>query len=173
MMQQLNFTNGQIVRLELPTASRFPKYTLSGPGVQGNEAILERAPDQNELRIRATVNAAGNFVVTGGKGEWVGGYSLNPPGIESNLERVPVEQIESVLGPGCVLPLTKDSKLTEAIRGSGNQPVELFPLLMVALLLVLTVENLLANRFYRQAPAASVGPAAPPGLARSGGSGTP
>jgi hypothetical protein len=164
--EQLNFTNGQIVRLELPTAPRFPKYTLSGPGVPGNEAILERAPDQNELRIRATVNAAGNFVVTGGKGEWVGGYSLNPPGIESNLERVPVEQIESVLGPGCVLPLTKDSKLTEAIRGSGNQPVELFPLLMVALLLVLTVENLLANRFYRQAPGS---PAAPAALARSGG----
>jgi hypothetical protein len=43
--------------------------------------------------------------------------------------------------------------LREALQGHWSQPVELFPWLMILLLLVLAVENLLANRFYRQAPA--------------------
>lgn len=161
---QFNFTNGQVVRLELPPAPRFARYTLTGPGVQGNEATLDRPADQNELRIRATVNSAGNFMITGGKGEWVGGYSLNPLGVESSLERVPVEEVEALLGQGSVLPVGKEMKLADAIRSSGNQPVELFPLLMVGLLLVLTVENLLANRFYRKAPPP---PASPKLLAAS------
>ena len=63
---------------------------------------------------------------------------------------MPVEQIEDVLGPGAVLPLDFKSDLHDSLAQRWNQPVELFPWLMLALLFLLAVENLLANRFYRR-----------------------
>ena len=38
----------------------------------------------------------------------------------------------------------------ERWKGQFRQPVELFPWLMILVLLVLAVENLLANKFYRR-----------------------
>ena len=48
------------------------------------------------------------------------------------------------------MALGQNRKLRDALEGQFRQPVELFPWLMILLLLVLAVENLLANRFYRQ-----------------------
>jgi len=42
--------------------------------------------------------------------------------------------------------------LSEALQNHWSQPVELLPTLMILLLLVLAVENLLANKFYRREP---------------------
>jgi hypothetical protein len=36
------------------------------------------------------------------------------------------------------------------LAGHWNEPLELFPYLMVLLLFVLALENLLANKFYRR-----------------------
>ena len=65
---------------------------------------------------------------------WVSIATMEPP-IESPTNRTP-------LGP--------KASLKDAIQDRWSQPVELFPWLMLLLLLVLAVENLLANRFYRQ-----------------------
>jgi hypothetical protein len=40
--------------------------------------------------------------------------------------------------------------LRDALRGHWRQPVELFPYLMLGLLLFFALENLLANKFYRR-----------------------
>jgi hypothetical protein len=80
----------------------------------------------------------------------VASFSLNVPPEESQLDRIPVEQIESLLGSGSVLSVDRDLTLADKIKGHWLQPLELFPWLMILVLLVLAVENLLANKFYKR-----------------------
>jgi hypothetical protein len=44
------------------------------------------------------------------------------------------------------------TSLSDALQNHWSQPIELLPLLMIIILLVLAVESLLANKFYRQEP---------------------
>ena len=64
-----------------------------------------------------------------------------------------------LFGPDGVLAPGQSRKLSELLDTHFRQPVELFPWLMILLLLVLALENLMANKFYRQ-PAAEAKKAA-------------
>jgi hypothetical protein len=78
------------------------------------------------------------------------------------LTRLPVEQIETLLGAGAVLPVGRETSLRDALQGHWNQPVELFPWLMILVLLALAVENLLSNKFYRRQTEETEGTEKPP-----------
>ncbi len=96
--------------------------------------------------------APGNYVIKGLADDKLplGAFSVNVASEESDLTRVPVQEIESLLGPGAVVPVGRSAKLREALNNHWNEPVELFPLFMVIVLILLAVENLLANKFYRR-----------------------
>jgi hypothetical protein len=166
----LNFRAGPEVSLPLPLKPRFRSYALEGPGVTGSDTVVTADEKKDakgkptgeiadELRIRAT-GTAGNFTVRGTKEQgkpggpesWLAKFSLNPAPAESLLDRVPVDSIEPLLGPGSVVPVGQKKSLHEALQNRFTQPVELFPWLMMLLLLVLAVENLLANKFYKARP---------------------
>jgi hypothetical protein len=148
----LNFITGQAVPVPLPDAFR-PTYTLTGPGVIGSDATLTCQQEQRELRV---VNATvpGNFSVLdaepGRPAQRLAAFSLNPRPDEYQLDRVPAEQIEALLGEGSVLPIGRTTTLRDRLQERWAQPVELAPWLLIALLLLLAVESLLANRFYRR-----------------------
>ena len=61
-----------------------------------------------------------------------------------------VETLEDLLGSGSVLTLGQNRKLKDALEGQLRQPLDLFPWLMLLLLFALAIENLLANKFYRE-----------------------
>jgi hypothetical protein len=151
---QFNEVCGRTITVNLPASSRLPLYTLGGPGISTSESTLPRAGDQDKLIIPdAKTGTPGNFTVIVPKKdttELVGAYSLNCRSEESLLDPVPVEEIEKVLGPGSVVPVGQDRNLREALQGHWNRPLDLLPWLLIAVLLVLAVENLLANRFYRR-----------------------
>jgi hypothetical protein len=63
---------------------------------------------------------------------------------------VPVPEVEALLGVGSVVPLDVRADLRTALSGQRKQELPLFPFLMVLLVLLLAVENLLANKFYRK-----------------------
>ena len=46
--------------------------------------------------------------------------------------------------------LVQDGKITDVVKVVGKQPLDLFPWLLIAVLLLLAVEGLVANRFYRR-----------------------
>jgi hypothetical protein len=149
--QTLNYVTGQAVPVPLPDTF-LPTYTLTGPGVLGSDATLTRQPEQRELRV---VNATvpGNFSVLAvdeGRAARLAAFSLNPRPDEYQLDRVPAEQIEALLGEGSVLPIGRTTSLRDRLQERWAQPVELAPWLLIALLLFLAVESLLANRFYRR-----------------------
>jgi hypothetical protein len=140
----------QPVLVPLPPEGRFPHYVLHGPGLLGQAGLIARSEGQNELRLGQAV-LPGNYTLASGDDKWKTGFSLNVPSEECRLTPVPSAQIEALFGPDSVLPIGHNINFREALQGHWNQPVELLPWLMVLLLLVLAVENLLANKFYRRA----------------------
>jgi len=147
----LNFQAGQTVSVALPATPRFPNYTLSGPGLTGAENSVSRPENDDTVPI-AQATTPGNFTLYDGNTQVVAGFSVNARPEESLLDRVSVESIEAVLGPGAVLGVGHDTNLGKALEGRWSQPVELYPWLMILLLLALTAESFLANRFYRRTP---------------------
>jgi hypothetical protein len=148
---QLNFVSGQTVpTVTLPLTPRFPTYTLRGPNLVD---IVPASEGQNTLRLPKAV-APGHYTVEGLDGKRTAAFSVNMPPEECVLTRVPPQEIEALFGPGAVVPVERRGSLREALQGHWSQPVELFPVLMIALLLFLAVENLLANKFYRREPEA-------------------
>ncbi|MCE9533547.1 MAG: hypothetical protein K8T89_20850, partial [Planctomycetes bacterium] len=81
---------------------------------------------------------------------WRDGFSLYPSDKESNLGREPIEKIEELLGKDSVVAADKELKLRDFIGGKFSAPIDLFPFLMILLLLFLAFENLLSNKFYKQ-----------------------
>jgi hypothetical protein len=149
--QDANFNHqcGQTVVVPLPPAPRFPTYTLQGPELRGADTTVNRAEDAGELRLTQP-RVPGHYTVTGG-GKVVAAFSLNLPRAECQLlPRLQAESIDDVLGPESLIALGQSRKLREGMEGQFKQPVELFPWLMLLLLVALAVENWLANKFYRK-----------------------
>jgi hypothetical protein len=146
-----NYATGRAVPVPLPKGDKRPaKLRLEGPGVSGRDAEIEPTEQQTELRLPpAKTLTAGSFVVSAADGKWKDGFSLNPPAEEWTLDKVPAEAVEGLFGPESVVPVGKDVKLHDKIAEKFNQPVDLFPWLLILVLLLIAAEGVVANRFYR------------------------
>jgi hypothetical protein len=144
----VNYLSGQPPVVALGEVPEKP-YTLQGPGLTAAEARVEAGDDSNRVVLPQAV-APGNYAVYGGKGRMAAGFSLNIRPEEGQLEQVPAEEIEAALGKGSLLAVGRTVSLRDALQSHWKPPVELLPWLMVAVLLVLTVESVLGNRFYRR-----------------------
>jgi hypothetical protein len=147
-MPELNYFCGQVPRVALPSPLA-PSYTLDGPGLAVAETNVKVAEGETASLPQAA--APGNYAVRDDNKRVVAGCSLNVRPQESDLGRVPAEDIESVLGKDTLLQVGRTISLKDALAGMRPPPLELLPWLMMTVLVVLTVEGLLANRFYRRA----------------------
>jgi hypothetical protein len=143
-----NFVCGQTVTINLPPAPFLDLYTLQGPGL-GAGVDVHREKGQNQLLITQAVRP-GNYQVVDHTRALVAAFSVNVRPDESQLERVPIEEIESLMGPGSVVAVEDNVNVRDALEGRWQQPRELFSWLMILALMVLAVENLLSNRFHRR-----------------------
>jgi len=148
-----NHVTGGSVTVNLPKGGvpRGLKVVIEGPGIAPENQFIEVGDRQMELRVGAPrTNQPGNFMLSVEAVKWKDGFSLNIPAEESTLEKVPVEVVEALTGKDSVVPLDKNRDLREVIEGKLH-PVDLFPWLIIAVLLLLAIEGLVANRFYRRA----------------------
>jgi hypothetical protein len=151
--QVFNFANGQMVLIKWPTGEVKPgaTYFLSGPDVAATDATVQRPEGQAFFRFGPEKGiSAGSFTLTAEGGKWSDGFSLNVPVEESNLERLPPEAISELFGPETIFAVDKKLALDDILSGKFTQPIELFPFLMILLLLVLAMENWMGNKFYRK-----------------------
>jgi hypothetical protein len=146
---ELSFLCGQQVQVALQPPLDTPPYTLQGPGLSLAESSLEVPAGETQLPLPQAVTP-GNFSILDGKNRLVAGCSVNIRPEESLLERVPAEEIEAALGPKSVLQVGRALTLEDALQGLHAPPLELLPWLMIATLLVLAGESLLANYFNRR-----------------------
>jgi hypothetical protein len=147
----LNYQCGHPVTVPMPPAPFAPPFTLQGPDVTPAESNIP-APDNSPTLAITQALGPGNFTVVDAKGKPFAGFSLNVRAEESDLERVPVEDIEAALGEGVVLAPERKLNVGDVLQSRWAPPVELLPYFMMFLFLVLTVESLLANFFYRRQP---------------------
>ncbi len=152
-----NIPTGAPVTVPLPRGklTREGVVVFDGPGIAGNDAIIKPGEKQTEIRLGPPkTNAAGNFALSVQQGEnvvWKDGFSTNVPPDESNLDKVPLEAVEELVGEGRVIPVTKNVTLRDLLSVSLGQPIDLFPWLLIAVLGTLVAEGFIANRFYRRA----------------------
>jgi hypothetical protein len=148
---QLNFEFGPTPPIvNKGTGMAFPKYLVSSADF--SEEI--RFDDKNRW-VGDRLPRAGNYTVSGtdpGKQQTVAvhNFSINVSAEESDLGRVPISEMESVMGKDAVVAQDRKTPLGDTL--SWDEPLELFPWLMIGLLFLLALENLLANKFYRQEP---------------------
>ncbi len=134
-----------------PTVSRVPGFTKFTLGwADGSEEIRF---DENGRWFGDSLRRPGQYFVTASNPEKqtsqeIARFSMNISPTESNLQRVPTEEIERWLGKDAVIAQDRRTSILESLKDRWDEPMELFPWLMIALLFALAMENLLANRFY-------------------------
>jgi hypothetical protein len=151
-----NYATGATVAVPLPRGrlDRDSVIVLDGPGVGMDESKPKVGAQQTELRLGPPrTGTPGNYLLSvkkDGAFVWRDGFSTNVPPEESNLEKVSIEEIEKLTGPGRVFPIDRNSTLRDWLDVALGQPVDLFPWLLIAVLMLFVLEGLAANRFYRR-----------------------
>jgi hypothetical protein len=146
---RLNFHAGQAVLLPLSASEQVTNYVLQLP--DGSALRQPLTPGQTDLSIAST-EMVGNYRLRAGgqQGKLDRGFSVNVPAESSRLERASAAAIANTLGKERTrVARTRDE--IEVRVGLARRGRELFPVLILALALVLATEGLLANRFYRGA----------------------
>lgn len=138
---RLNYEVGQPVSLTVPDDSGTSRYQLFVPtGVW---------QDVTAARNRVTLQFAdvpGTYRLRSGRGDDQG-FSMNLPTDATRLERIDVESLDRWFGPDGYRLARSRAEVNRDI-GEARIGHEMYPWLLVLLVLLLTLEHVLANRFY-------------------------
>jgi hypothetical protein len=149
---QLNYTAGQTIVLPLSPSEQVSSYVLQLPDSSAVRQSL--AAWQHDLSIAATDELGNYRVRAGGEQEKLDrGFSVNLPPEMSRLDRVAANDLIKSLGS----ERTRAARTRDEIEvrvGVGRVGHELFPALILAVALMMAIEQLLANRFYESVGAA-------------------
>ena len=148
----LNYDAGQNVLLKLEPTARFTNFQVTDPDPKTKPRMVPSPsndflevidpPDLGIWSVKAT--AADNRTADMG-------FSVNVPDGETKFDPMSPQDLDTVFG--------KDNyKLAEDVQTLNQMVInrrlghEIFPWLMFLILIVVTLENFLANTFYKQAP---------------------
>jgi hypothetical protein len=166
--RRVNYEAGEDVSLPIDIARRQETFTIQGPGTQparvgqpaGAAGLLIPAPPLiGSWTVRSSPLA--------GERPLVLGFSVNPPRSESTLATLAEPERKTLFGGSDQFVLVDDPTKIEVVRDRIWIGRELFPFLMLLILVLITIENVLANTFYREAPSAPAVPSATRGGAAS------
>jgi hypothetical protein len=160
--EPLNFEAGQPVTLTLEPTVRYKSFTLTGPGPEGKTSDIPAPATRDTLEVSVPQQPPGQWTVKAmaeGDRTTILGFSLNPPHLESEFELLRPSDLDAIFGKeGYHLAEDAGSlKKQEEIVKTGH---EVFPFLMFLILIVVTIESILANTFYKEAPRAGTAGAA-------------
>ncbi len=162
----LNFeAGGAPVMLHLEPTARYKSFTLVGPGPEAKPSPIALPPSRGdllEIAMPPQQQPPGQWTVKAvaeGDRPVTLGFSFNPPRAESQFNPMEKADLDAVFGKDGYLFAEDADKLKEIVD-TGRFGTELFPFLMFLILLVVTLESILANTFYKEAPKAGTSPAA-------------
>ena len=141
---KLNYLAGQTAMLP-NSRDRYPeRYQLFTPLGQPQDVTAA----DGRIMVKFT-EYPGAYRLKGNQAGPIGrGFSVNLPRAASDLERIPRDELDATLGPNRYhFARSKD----EIVLGIGEARMgrEFYPFLILVVALVLALEHLLANRFYR------------------------
>jgi Aerotolerance regulator N-terminal len=160
--EALNFEAGEPVLLHLEPTVRYKSFSLTGPGSEDKPSSIPAPASRDTLEVPVPQQQPGQWTVKAmaeGDRPSVLGFSVNPPRSESQFTPLEKPDLDTIFGKDGY-HLAEDAqalKNAEDIVKTGN---ELFPFLMILILIIVTLESFLANTFYKEAPrAGATGPA--------------
>ncbi len=146
--QQLNYLAGQTAVLQLDAAARRRGYMLFTP--DGQTLAYPADLTRRELPI-TTTDRVGNYrLQAGGSGGGVNlGFSVNYAVHETQLDRLGEKELAGAFGQ-LKFRLARTRQQIDRDVSLGRTGRELYPPLIVLIALVLGLEMLMANRFYKE-----------------------
>lgn len=154
-----NYLAGETVRIVLEDGGHstgalldLPPDVLNAPKSDATFPIrLSFQPDKKELLITATERIGHYRVRGGGKDEeFVFGFSVNCPGRLMDLDRVSQGELAELFKDVSVQIAHDRSDLVRQMT-AGRTGLDATPYVLLLMVLVLAIEQVMANRFYRAA----------------------
>jgi hypothetical protein len=149
--ERLTEEAGEDVVLPVDPLRRFKNYAVQGP----NDRSVDRLspPVTSDSLVIVAPQAVGHWTVTatGSNGERMKtGFSINPPPKEFDFAPLEARDLDQLFGSRQGYVLADDPESLQRAVQKGRVGQEMFPWLMALILIVVTAENVLANRFYRE-----------------------
>ncbi|HEY2159322.1 MAG TPA: BatA domain-containing protein [Isosphaeraceae bacterium] len=149
---RLNYEAGEDALLPIDPTRRSANYTVQSVA---DPKLTERLgpPATSDKLVVTTPQTLGHWVVDGKAPDGSNihmGFSINAP--ESEATVVPLDEKELVVLFGAKenVQLADDAKSLERVVSTQRVGHEIFPWIMLLILILVTIENLLANRFHRE-----------------------
>jgi hypothetical protein len=149
---KLNYLIGQTAELRLPSSPESSRFQVFTPRGDWQEMTLA----EGAVRYPFTTEP-GAYRLKADRGSFeTGGFSANFPSSVSRLDRVSRENLDEVLGANAY-HLARDQ--SEIDRGIDEARVgrEFYPFLVGLLVLILGLEHVFSNLFYRRPASAAAG----------------
>ncbi len=150
--EQLNYEAGQDVVLPIDPTRRFKNYIVHSADGKTTDRLTP--PVTSDSLVIVSPQPSGQWTVTAseetGKAQTLG-FSINPPLSETQFKPMGKEHLAAIFGPA-KFALADDTQSLERITKIARLGHEMFPWLMALILVLVTAENFLANRFYRENP---------------------
>lgn len=147
-VEQFNHTCGEEVTLSLQPHAAERQMLFREPGFRQSPKVIP--PDADHLTITRT-EVAGPYTLIEGldNARPLTGFSANLHSEECNLTRLTTDEINEMLGPARYQLARSIEELKSHIR-SSEIGQEVFPILLVVLIVFFCGEHLVANRFYEE-----------------------
>jgi len=161
--ERLNFEAGaDDAVLPIDPTRRFKNYLVNSADGKTAERLSPSATTDSLIVVAP--QSIGHWTVTSSssEGEKAGeklklGFSVNAPLSESEYVPLETNDLDALFGKDGY-KLANDAESLTRVVETGRVGREIFPWLMFLILILVTLENLLANRFYREsAPRQAVG----------------
>jgi hypothetical protein len=150
--EQLIYEAGQDVLLPIDPARRFKNYIVQGPDARSSNRLSPPATSDALLIDAPQQIGAWSVAASGDDGAKASlGFCVNPPLSESQFSQLAKADLDHLFGKA-KYALASDQNI-ERVKQEIRVGHEMFPWLMVLILILVTAENLLANRFHRESPA--------------------
>jgi hypothetical protein len=145
--EQLNYYAGQTAVLQLDAAARRQSYMLFAPG----DLSLPYPADlgRNELAVTATDRVGNYRLEAGGPGGTRLGFSVNYAADQTRLDRLSDRELADLFGP-VKFRLARTRQQLDRDVSQGRVGRELFPPLILLIALLVGLEMVMANRFYKE-----------------------
>lgn len=147
--QQLNYFSGQTAVVQLDPESQRANYLLTGPG--GLNVPISADLQRHQLAVTVT-EQPGNYRIQAGGGQtgFDRALSVNLAPQQTQLTRLAKDEINQIFGQNKIRIAQTKEQIDRNVS-MGRVGRELFPVLILLVVIFLIAESYLSNRFYRSA----------------------
>jgi hypothetical protein len=158
--ESLTFEAGNEVVLPIDPTRRHTNYIVQDPDKKTSDRL---SPPATSDALVIAAQSVGNWTVKASAADGTAeqlGFSLNPPVSETQFIPLETADLDKLFGGKKGYALVDHPDELVRMVNIGRVGRELFPWLMILIMIVVTIESVLANRFYRESgPKAVLKPA--------------